>query len=39
MPNIMKGINIFSADVIKDWSYNYGTIIQMLWKKGSKKKN
>jgi hypothetical protein len=39
MPNIMKGINIFSVNVIKDCSYNYGTIIQMLWKKGGKKKN
>jgi hypothetical protein len=37
-PNIMKGINIFTADVIKDFSYNYDKIIQMLWKKGNKKK-
>jgi hypothetical protein len=25
-PNIMKGINIFTADVIKDFSYNYDII-------------
>jgi hypothetical protein len=37
-PNIMKGINIFTADVIKDFSYNYDKIIQVLWKKGNKKK-
>ncbi len=35
-PNIMKGINIFTTDVIKDFSYNYDRIIQMLWKKGNK---
>jgi hypothetical protein len=34
----MKGINIFTTDVIKDFSYNYDRIIQMLWKKGNKKK-
>ncbi len=39
MPIIMKGINIFNADVIKDFSYNYDGIIQVLWKKGNKKKN
>jgi hypothetical protein len=38
MPNIMKGINIFTADVIKDFPYNYDKIIQVLWKKGNKKK-
>jgi hypothetical protein len=38
-PNIMKGINIFTADVIKDFPYNYDKIIQVLWKKkGNKKK-
>jgi hypothetical protein len=37
-PNIMKGINIFTADVIKDFSYNYDRIIQVLWRKGNKKK-
>jgi hypothetical protein len=36
-PNIMKGINIFTADVIKD-PYNYDRLIQVLWKKGKKKK-
>ncbi len=30
MPIIMKGINIFNADVIKDFSYNYDGIIQVL---------
>jgi hypothetical protein len=34
--NIMKGINIFTADVIKDFSYNYDRIIQVLWNKGNK---
>ncbi len=34
----MKGINIFIADVIKDYPYNYGIIVQVLWKEGSKKK-
>jgi hypothetical protein len=38
MPNVMKGINIFTSDVIKDCPYNYGRIVQMLWKEGSKKK-
>jgi hypothetical protein len=37
-PNIMKGINIFTADVIKDFPYNYDKIIQVLWKKGNKEK-
>jgi hypothetical protein len=37
-PNIMKGINIFTTDVIKDFPYNYDKIIQMLWKKGNKEK-
>ncbi len=37
-PNILKGISIFTADVIKDCPYNYGRIVQMLWKEGSKKK-
>ncbi len=37
-PNIMKGINIFTTDVIKDFPYNYDKIIQVLWKKGNKKK-
>jgi hypothetical protein len=37
VPNIMKGINIFIANVIKDFSYNYKKI-QVLWKKGNKKK-
>jgi hypothetical protein len=27
-PNIMKGINIFTADIIKDFSHNYDRIIQ-----------
>jgi hypothetical protein len=26
----MKGINIFTADVIKDFPYNYDKIIQVL---------
>ncbi len=35
-PNIiMKGINIFTADIIKDFPYNYDKIIQVLWKKGN----
>jgi hypothetical protein len=34
----MKGINIFTANVIKDFPYNYDRIIQELWKKGNKKK-
>jgi hypothetical protein len=35
----MKGINIFTADVIKDFSCNYyDKIIQVLWKKGNKAK-
>jgi hypothetical protein len=34
----MKGINIFTVDVIKDFSYNYDRKIQVLWKKGNKKK-
>ncbi len=37
-PNIMKGNNIFTANVIKDFSHNYDKIIQVLWKKGNKKK-
>ncbi len=37
-PNIMKGINIFTTDVIKDFSYNYDKIIQELWKKDNEKK-
>ncbi len=37
-PNIMKGINIFTANVIKDFTYNYDKIIQVLWKKGNKEK-
>jgi hypothetical protein len=37
--NIMKSINIFNVDVIKDFSYNYDIIIQVQWKKGNKKKN
>jgi hypothetical protein len=38
-PNFMKGINIFTADVIKYFSYNYDRIIiQVLWKKGNKNK-
>ncbi len=37
-PNIMKGINIFTTDVIKDFPYNYDKIIQVLWKKDNKKK-
>ncbi len=28
--NIMKGINIFTTDVIKDFPYNYQRIIQVL---------
>jgi hypothetical protein len=39
VPNIMKCINIFIADVIKDFPYNYDRTIQVLWKKGNKKKN
>jgi hypothetical protein len=39
MPNIMKGINIFIVDVMKDFSYKYDRIIQMLWKKNNKNKN
>jgi hypothetical protein len=39
MPNIMKGINIFNANVIKDFPYNYDKIIQVMWKKGNKKTN
>jgi hypothetical protein len=31
----MKDINIFTADVIKDFPYNYDKIIQVLWKKGN----
>jgi hypothetical protein len=38
VPNIMKCIHIFTADVIKDFSYNYDKIIQALLKKGNKKK-
>jgi hypothetical protein len=38
-PNIMKGINIFIVDVIKDFPYNYDRIIPVLWKKCNKKKN
>jgi hypothetical protein len=38
-PNIMKGISISIFDVIKDCSYNYDKIVQMLWKEGNKKKN
>ncbi len=38
-PNIVKGINIFIADVIKECPYNYDWIVQMLWKEGHKKKN
>ncbi len=39
MPNIMKGINIFNANIIKDFPYNYDRIIQvLLWKKGNKEK-
>jgi len=38
VPNIMKCINIFIANVIKDSPYNYDKIIQVLWKKGNKKK-
>jgi len=37
-PNIWKGINIFTVDVIKDFPYNYDRIIPVLWKKGNKKK-
>jgi hypothetical protein len=37
-PNIMKGTNIFSANIIKDFPYNYDKIIQVLWKKGNKEK-
>jgi hypothetical protein len=37
-PNIMKGIDIFTADVIEDFPYNYDKIIQVLQKKGNKKK-
>ncbi len=37
-PNIMKGINIFPADVIKDFLCNYDRIIQVLGKKGNKEK-
>jgi hypothetical protein len=37
-PNIMKGINIFTANLIKNFSPNYDRIIQVLWKKGNKKK-
>jgi hypothetical protein len=33
----MKGINIFTIDVSKDFSYNYDKIIQVKWKKGNKK--
>jgi hypothetical protein len=29
-PNIMKGINIFTTDVIKEFPYNYERIIQVL---------
>jgi hypothetical protein len=36
-PNIMKCINIFNANVIKDFPCNYDKIIQVLWKKGNKK--
>jgi hypothetical protein len=36
--NIMKGIKVFTVDIIKDYSCNYGRIIQVLWKKGSKTK-
>jgi len=38
-PNIMKGINIFDANVIKNFPYNYDRIILVPWKKGNKKKN
>jgi hypothetical protein len=30
MPNIMKGFNTFTANVIKDFPYNYDIIIQEL---------
>jgi hypothetical protein len=30
---------IFTIDIIKDFPYNYGRIVQMLWKEGNKKKN
>jgi hypothetical protein len=36
--SIMKGINIFTANVIKDFPYSYDKIIQVLWKKGNKEK-
>jgi hypothetical protein len=38
-PNIMKRISISILDVIKDFSYNYDNIVQMLRKEGNKKKN
>jgi len=38
-PNIMKVLIFLMANVIKNFSYNYDRIIQMLWKKGNKKKN
>ncbi len=38
MPNIMKVLIFLMANVIKKFSYNYDRIIQMLWKKGNKKK-
>jgi hypothetical protein len=38
-PNIMKVLIFLMANVIKKFSYNYDRIIQMLWKKGNKKKN
>jgi hypothetical protein len=37
-PNIMKGINIFTPNVIKDFPYKYDKIIQVLWKKRNKEK-
>jgi hypothetical protein len=39
VPNIMKVLIFLMANVIKKFSYNYDRIIQMLWKKGNKKKN
>lgn len=37
-PNIMKDINLFTADIIKDCPYNYGRIVEVLWKEGRKEK-
>ncbi len=37
-PNIMKDINIFIKDVIKDCPYNYSRIVQVLWRKAARKK-